>query len=356
MKIFFLTRLFFPSIGGVQKHVLKISEIATKNGHNVSIITEKHSGSLEDFDFFKKIKIYRIPLKNSGERLKKIIIWGWLIKNKKLIKKADIIHAHDVGFWFLPLKIIFPKKKFYLTFHGYEPYSYKKIKNKIEKKFTERISQGSIAIGSYLKKWYGISPTKIIYGASSPSSLPKKNKKAPTFSINTINACFVGRLEKDTGIEEYIKTVIVLQEKYKIKVSLTICGNGSLFEKIQKSVKKNNLPIKLKGWVENPSEYILKSDIFFASQYLSIIEAAQLKKKIFSIYKDEIKKDYLLSLPIADSLSISNNFIQLAENIKDFISQPNKYEKTINLSYRWASRQTWENLYEQYLSLWKAIK
>ncbi|KUK83800.1 MAG: glycosyl transferase, group 1 family protein, partial [Microgenomates bacterium 39_6] len=313
MKILFLTRLFFPNIGGVQNHVLEISKRALLNGHSVSIITEKYSKNLKNNCLFQKINIYRIPVNEKKERLKKIIIWSWLIRHKDIIKDSDIIHVHDVGYWIFPLKLIFPKKNFYITFHGYEPNKYKKLKSRYEKKITEKITQGSIAVGLYLKKLYGINPKKIVYGASSANEILNKNKKY------SFDACFVGRLEYDTGILEYIKAIKFLQNKFKIRLNVVICGKGSLFEDINKYVKKNNLSVKLVGWQKNPLNYMVESKIVFSSQYLSILDALQLKKMVFSVYKNKIKKNYLMCLPISKNILISNNYIDVAKNIKYFL-------------------------------------
>ena len=346
MKIIFLTRLFFPSIGGVQKHVLEISQRAIKNKHEVTIITEKHLKKLKNFECFKKIKIYRIPIKKQEKKIKKFRIWFWLIKNREIFKGASFIHAHDVGFWIFPLKFFFPKKAFYITFHGYEPDYYKR--NKFKKKLIGAMSNGSIAIGSYLKRWYKIKPTIISYGAATLTKFPLGQNQKHIF-----DACFAGRLEKDTGIEEYLKAIKFLQRKYKIKINLVVCGNGHLLKKVKRYTKKSNLSVKFVGWTNNPYRYIARSKMMFSSQYLSIIEAAQMKKMIFSIYNTDIKKDYLLDLPIAKKISISNNYIQLAESIKSFIEHPGRYKKMIAGSYDWASRQTWSKLYKEYLSLWK---
>ena len=49
MKVLFLTRSYFPNIGGVEKHVEKITEILMKKGHEVIILTEKPSMSYKLF-------------------------------------------------------------------------------------------------------------------------------------------------------------------------------------------------------------------------------------------------------------------------------------------------------------------
>jgi glycosyltransferase involved in cell wall biosynthesis len=349
MKIVFLTRHFYPSIGGVQKHVLELSKEAIKDKNSISIITESYSNNLKDIENSGKIKIYRIPIKSKKERIKKFEIWSWLIKNKDLLKSTDIVHAHDIGFWILPIKVMFPKKKIYMTFHGYEPKSYFKKKNTIEKKIAESLSNGSIAVGEYLKKYYKISSKEIIYGASNATQYSKKNKKI------IYDACFVGRLEADTGIKQYLEAINKIKNKDEKNLKTVICGNGSLSKELEKFVKKNGLLVTFTGWVNNPYKYISESKIVFASQYLSIIEAAQLKKMIFSIYDTKIKRDCLFCLPIKNDISISDNTVNLSNNIKDFIKYSSKYQKRIQKAYDWASKQTWENVYKKYLDLWKRL-
>ena len=40
MKILFLTRSFYPNVGGVEKHILEVSKALTKRGHIVTVVTE----------------------------------------------------------------------------------------------------------------------------------------------------------------------------------------------------------------------------------------------------------------------------------------------------------------------------
>ena len=41
VRILFLTRSFYPSIGGVEKHILELSKVLIAKGHKISVITEK---------------------------------------------------------------------------------------------------------------------------------------------------------------------------------------------------------------------------------------------------------------------------------------------------------------------------
>ena len=73
MKIIFLARLFYPHIGGVEKHVMEISKILLKKGNEVIVITEQ----LEDTNL-KEIKdgiiIYRVPV-GRDDWFKKFRVW-----------------------------------------------------------------------------------------------------------------------------------------------------------------------------------------------------------------------------------------------------------------------------------------
>src|SRR3989344_872420 len=122
MKIVFLARRFYPDIGGVEKHVYEISKRLIKKGHKVTVITQSE-GDKDELDGIRIVRIDKAS-KNSSEKLH---IWKWMLSNRKLFTEANVVHSHDVFFWYLPLKLLFPSKKSFITFHGYETYPIKKI-------------------------------------------------------------------------------------------------------------------------------------------------------------------------------------------------------------------------------------
>jgi glycosyltransferase involved in cell wall biosynthesis len=148
MKILFLTRSRWPQIGGVEKHVQKVSESLVKKGHKVRVVSEKEIK-------FPNIKYIGL-----------IFIWGWLWSHRKIIQEADIVHCHDVFIWYLPFRFTFPSKPVFTTFHGWEGYWPIPYKNILLKKIASNFSWGSIAVGKYIEKYYGIQTNKIIYGAT----------------------------------------------------------------------------------------------------------------------------------------------------------------------------------------------
>ncbi len=164
MNVVFLTRLFYPHIGGVEKHVYGISQILKKH-HKIAIITEQHDPKLPEHEVIDGLEIYRIPTKNASTSSKKWFIWKWLKSHEQLLNNADVIHAHDVYFWIIPFKIIYPFKNTFVTYHGWEGKFPIPLKNRIIRKITEVMANANICVGTFISTWYGTKPTAITYGA-----------------------------------------------------------------------------------------------------------------------------------------------------------------------------------------------
>lgn len=162
MTILFFTHRFWPEVGGVEKHALEVAKELVKRGHKVTVVAENH-GKLKDKETHNGIEIKRIRI-NTSEKLKKFVIWKWLLRNRKLIEKVEVIHCHDVFFWFLPFRFLYPQKPVFTTFHGYEtkfPPSKRAI---LIRKISEKMSLGNICVGDYIKKWYGTKPDFVTHG------------------------------------------------------------------------------------------------------------------------------------------------------------------------------------------------
>jgi len=166
MKILFFCRRFWPLIGGVEKHVLEISKRLIEKGNKITIVTEwsKDDGGFKGFEEFERIDIYRIPI-TASERLKKFQIWQWLWKNRKLINEADIVHCHDVFYWYLPFRFLYQRKKVFTTFHGYEGSRPPGGKQILSHKMGGWLSNGNITIGGWHEKWYRVKSDIVSYGA-----------------------------------------------------------------------------------------------------------------------------------------------------------------------------------------------
>ena len=243
MNVLFFSRLFYPHIGGVEKHVFEISKILIQKGHKVLIVAEKHDSKLKSFEIINKIEVYRIPISNQGW-FRKFSIWGELWKLRKLIKISDVIHCHDVFFWYLPFRFLFLNKPVYTTFHGYESYPLKS-KDILMHKIAEKLSVGSICIGHFMKKWYGTKPNYISYGGV---NLDIKYQKLNIKNKNS--AVFIGRLDEQTGILTYVNAVKLIRKKIP-NFEFKIIGDGQF----RKSIEKD---FEVLGFQKSPEKYFLE--------------------------------------------------------------------------------------------------
>ena len=331
MTIVFLSPRFYPDIGGVEKHAFEVAKILARE-NDVTVITE---GKKDKRENLKGIKIIRLSF-GKKDWFRKFIIWGKLLKYRKVIEKADIVHCHDVFFWYLPLRIIYPRKKVFTTFHGYETVFPPKTKAIFMRKLSEKLSNGNIAVGNYIRKWYGTKSNAVIYGGSEKRNIKNTKRKIG----KKINILFIGRIEKDTGVATYSE-ILKLLGSYNFEA----CGDGSLRSILEKYGKVN-------GFVKNLNRYIAKADIIFASSYLSIILGLSLKKPVFSAFENPLKEDYLKLAPFSKWIYTAKSPKVLTKKIKTVMKNKKLREKNINLAYNWANEQTWDKITGIYLKLW----
>ncbi len=347
MKILFLTKRFLPDIGGVEKHVFEIANILAKKNHQVTVIAEEPDKKpYFKYKKLKNINVFHIP-KFKDDKLKKFKIWFFLIKKNKIIQDTDIVHCHDVFFWYLPFRFIYPTKSVYTTFHGYEtkfPISKKAI---FIRKLSEKLSFGSICVGDYISKYYGAKPNYIIYGGAKKAqnkNLFATGLKTQDFNLE-LKICFIGRLDIDTGVKIYLEALNLLK-KEKINYRFKSFGDGVLKKDVKKYGKAN-------GFVMNVEKEIERTDIVFASSYLAILDALIQKKIVIAVYSNELKKDYLKMSPFSRFIYICKNANEVLEVIKLVNTNSWKSKSMVENGYKWASNHAWENIVKIYYKLWK---
>ncbi len=359
MTVLFLTRLFYPHIGGVEKHVIEISKRLVARGHKVIVVTEYSSTVIariptksgdeaisinREKEVIHGINIYRINGGKEG-RLKKFRIWKRLWKLRKLIKESNIVHCHDVFFWYLPFRFLYPRKPVFTTFHGYESYPVSRGAI-IIRKISEKLSLGNICIGDFIKKWYGTKPDYVSYGAVDIPhlSLRGEHDNARRSNLSQPSALFIGRLDDQTGIQTYNEVFKALRKKYP-EFKFLIVGDGPCKNSIDKRAKAV-------GFQKNPEKYFQDHHFAFVSRYLSILEAMAAKRLVFAVYDNPVKEDYLKMAPFAKFIIIENNARSLAYQVEKIINNPDIEQEMIKKAYEWVKKQTWEEMVKTYTKLW----
>ena len=333
MKILFLARRFYPEVGGVEKHVEKISKLLIGQGHQVVVLCEEpskkspasaanyHSAPSSDSQYLdlkqpvkssqstifegKKIAIARLKL-GKNDWFKKFRIWAQIINNYSLFLSADVIHCHDVFFWYMPLRVLLPHKKVFVTFHGYETKFPPTRNAKIIRKLSELMSYGNICVGKYIEKWYGTRADFITYGGVDGS---KNKNNFPKKTGDKLRILLLGRLEKDNGVEIYLDLFKKLVDQ-GIRYELITLGDGAYSKQLSKYGK-------VLGFDRKINDRIMNSDIVFASSYLSILEALSLGKRVFAVYQNELKKDYLNLSPFKKYIFVAQNADEILDQIEN---------------------------------------
>lgn len=240
INVLFLAHRKYPHIGGVEVHVRELSEKLRKKKYETKTISE------ED------IKPPRIKI------LGLLYIWYWLFKNRKLIIRCNLVHIHDVFIWYLPFRFLYPTKKVYITFHGWEGKWPIPTWNIINKRIANYLCNGSIAVGKYIEKWYGIKADFIIHGATTLIHINRVMKIK-----NTI--VYLGRQDEDTGIQEFRKWLKVKGKRLK-------------------TTYVTNDP--------NPEKFLKTAEYCVPSGYLSYLEAKSYGCKIITFVNNPLKDDY----------------------------------------------------------------
>jgi len=305
LKILFLTNYFYPHVGGVEKHVHEIGRKLSDKNQKITIITEKFDKKLKNEEIVQGIKVVRFTYPHT-KFLGLVSIWFWLLKNRNLIEQADVIQCHDVFIWYLPFRFLYPNKPVYTTFHGWEEVYPIPRKNIFLKRLAQKLSFGTIAVGKYIEKYYGIKANKITYGAA-------KNISTPTHKENN-KIVYVGRLDKNTGLLKFLRWL-----KENKKYSVDFCGDGNL----RRECKKYGT---IYGFTD-PGPFYQKAQLCVPGGYLSALEALNYNCQIKLFWDNKVKEDYWKMSP----------FVK-----KDAVS--------------WAKEQTWGKLANEYLDLYNSTK
>jgi glycosyltransferase involved in cell wall biosynthesis len=291
MKILFITRLYYPHVGGVEKHVQEVKKSLTAKGYKVTVISEEN------------IKYPHIKF------LGLISIWFWLFKNRNLIEGSDVIHIHDVFIWYFPFCLLYPKKSVFTTLHGFE---WDFPRNKIsvfQKRLAVNLSNGTFGVGKFLEKYLHVTFNKIIYGAA--------DLQKGTFKKQKDHLIFVGRLEENTGILQFLDWLKV-NPKYKVE----FCGDGPLRVECEKYGRVHGFT--------DPTSYYKKAEYCVPGGYLAGLEALSYNCKLKLFWNNKVKEDYWKMSPF---------FKLKGEKLKS-----------------WARKQTWDKLADEYLDLYNHAK
>ncbi|MDD3284951.1 MAG: glycosyltransferase family 4 protein [Patescibacteria group bacterium] len=324
--------------GGADRHYLELSELLRSNEHNVINFSTKNEKNIESKYSKYFPKYYDLSINaNKLEKTKNIIKFFYnyeAVKNlKKLIKEnqIDIAHIHNIYHHLSPgiLKVL--KKNnipIVMTVHDYKlicpnynlfDFQKNKVCEKCKSKnylncFTNNCIQNSksksllASLEMYYQKIF-FPYQKLVDVFIAPSEFMKnkliefgfKNKniivlhnfenlKSKQSEIKDYFLYF-GRLAKEKGLENFIKTLSKIEKDY----NFYIAGSGPEENNLKKLVEKLYLEDKIKflGFYDNnkkkelevlikSAQFIVIPSIWYENCSLSILEAMSFSKTILA--------------------------------------------------------------------------
>ena len=178
--------------------------------------------------------------------------------------------------------------------------------------------------------------------------------KRPVGNRKTIKATaiYVGRLSEDSGIMMYLMALKLLRDK-GISIRLTVFGDGPQKSEAERYSGTNSLAVRFRGYDDTVINHYQDFELAFVSRYLAIVEAMQVKRPIFAVYNNDIKKDYLRCHPQAKSIAISENEKELADAVSDYYLNSGKWRRRVDEAHNWVKEQSWQQVVKLYRQLWK---
>ena len=217
MRILHLTKKYYPMIGGDAYVVHNLKEQQTKSGHTVYVLTSNCD------EIAQNEEVLKFGLKDSSANLDKItpkrlislfflFLWGF---GKIRMLKPDLIHSHsaDMGF-FISFAAKFYRIPLVNTCHGisFNDKQYSTFKREAEKFFL-RYSGFKRIITVDENGLRSLKSAKFDNGVYIPNGVDIHKFERKHFEKNSkkIRFLFVGRLEKQKGIDDLIKATYLLR-------------------------------------------------------------------------------------------------------------------------------------------------
>ena len=335
-----------PAIGGVEKHVGRVATILSRKCIRLTILTSSHTPDLPRQEQERNVRVIRLP---HGWDRNPPLVYLWMIANRRKFRGFHVVHIHDTVpllLWYLPLLVMDSAPPVYATFHGFERDPVPAI-FKLLRKIARRLVSGSICIGHFIPETYGVDCDVVLTGATDCVDLVEQPRNG---------AVFVGRLERDTGLLDYIEAIAILKETRGIEMPLTLCGTGSLQKEASDLAASKGITMEQMGLVSNPQAVMNSNQICLAAGYLSILEAMSLGLPVIGIARSPLKAAYLKGvLKDGGPISIQTTPEGVAREIARIIKDPHLAARISIRGKQFASKMSWDRMTRAYLDLWTGV-
>ena len=340
-----LSPFYLPRVGGVERHVAGLSAAPTRRGHAVEIVTAHHAPGLETGEVVDGIAVRRFhpsPLPLMGP----LVTGLRLLPLAGLLRGADVLHCHDYPTfrWILLWRLLLPRKRIAITFHGWEGHAPPKRSALWNRRLAARLTRGNLCVGSFIEKWYGTRATDVTYGAVSTEA------EGPGIPSDVL---LLSRIEPDVPVSAYLEGFAALKATGGGQRDVVVVGGGSLLDEMKRRAESLGVPIRIVGAVADAQPYLRGTRVVVANGFLAILEAVSYGKPVFAIYTDPIMEDRLRLFPHAESfIHAFSDPGAFGAALADNLARSEADRGIPGEAVAWARAQTWDRLADQYEEIW----
>ncbi|MCB2204261.1 glycosyltransferase family 4 protein [bacterium] len=340
MRIIHIVNHFLPSPGGVEWSVLRTAEAQSRQGDDVTVITETSRGDYNDDALPFRVLRFRVHLLRP---LTRVFYWQWMWKHRDMLAAADVLHFHDYTpffHWFIPLRFVLRRPLYAITFHGFEHWPVK-LRHRMMRGITARLCHLRFAVGEYVRKIYR-HPVDVVYlGAPVRSVQSRSPSPDPVF-------VYAGRLEEDTGILETARALSRTAATQGIAVHLEIAGEGRQRHALE-SLRSPHFRITFHGRVEDPERLFAHARFVIAAGFLGMFEAMQSGLPVLVPALTDIRKMYAASIPDVDALmTVMRSPEGLEKTLAESLQSPlaDAFLRRAEAARMFVSEHTWKDIAE----------
>lgn len=335
-RVLMLAPSYSPRSGGVERHIRRVCAELRGRGHEIRIATPLWEPDWPQAETLDGIPIRRVSRDGVTGRGQLRDWFQW----------ADIIHTHDAYPFLkyaLNFRLLLPRKRYFVTFHGYEGYPIP-LEAKVLRRVVLWLTDGSICAGAFIPRWYRFRCTHITHGGvDCPDEMPGGGD----------GAVFVGRLEKDTGFLDSLEALKTLRNVHGIALPLTVCGDGSLREWGETLADEYGIDVSFTGRVPDVTPYLLRARFAFTSGLLGMLEAMATGCAVLATYDNPLKRDYLRLFPGAPYIEIARSPGELAALTALLLRDRAALDQRLREAFEFARTQTWAAVADLYEALWE---
>ncbi|MHA2265413.1 MAG: glycosyltransferase family 4 protein [Candidatus Thorarchaeota archaeon] len=343
-RVLMIAPRYRPAVGGIERHLEKVTKILVEKGLSVTILAPTHVAGLTQTETIDKVNIIRIPF---GWDRNPFLSYLWMISRRLNLKRYSIVHVHGTMpllSLYLPLRLLNGQIPVYATFHGFErdpvP-AYFKVMRRIARRLVRR----SLCIGHFIRTIYGEVCDLVSIGAVDQPERQETERGG---------LVYIGRIEKDTGIADYIEAMRILSEKYSLMPQLTVYGRGYLQEKLERIADSHGLKVDFAGLAESSTKGLRSKLICLGAGYLSMLEAMSLGLPVVTVAATQLKYEYHKGvLTEGGHISIQTTAERVADEIARLLKNPELIRRISRRGVEFTKKMTWENLAKLYIEMWK---